>query len=214
MASEFLEVAKQVFEIKRIPMTPRQIVDYAISQGMFSDKRAGKTPHQTMKSKLSVHVRRQGEASIFVRTAPGRFFLRELATPDQLYEAIPYQKSMAGEEVLVFNTALMDSSWRFQGIQRTWKKIHDKLFRHGNCTHIPRLTAERIDTHKQLLTYVLVTRGEDVLSFRRGNYNRTEDYLRGSECIGFGGHVSRKDIDLFSASDMGVRECVIKVGTT
>jgi predicted NUDIX family phosphoesterase/dephospho-CoA kinase len=211
MSSEFLEVAKRVFEARRTPMTPRQIVDFAISQKMFSDKRAGKTPHQTMKSKLSVHIRKHGDASSFVRTAPGRFYLRSLVEPDQtLYEAVPYQKSLSGEDVLVFDTVLMDETWRFQGIQLHWKKIHERLFRRNNCKYLDRLSAESSNSHKQLLTYVLVTRGEDVLSFRRGNYNRTEDYLKGSECIGFGGHVSQRDVNLFSTHDMGLEECVVR----
>jgi len=211
MGSEFLEVAKRVFEAKRMPMSPRQIVDFAVAQRMFSDKRAGKTPHQTMKSKLSVHIRKHGDESPFVRTAPGRFYLRSLVERNQtLYEAVPYQKSMSGEDVLVFDTALMDDRWRFQGIQRHWKKVHDRLFRRSRCKYLDRLSAENSNAHKQVLTYVLVTRGENVLSFRRGNYNRTEDYLKGSECIGFGGHVSQKDFNLFSMHDMGLQECVVR----
>jgi len=78
LKSEFLQVAHQLFQRFRQPMTPIELVDRGIQEGLFSDKRAGKTPHQTMKSKLSVHIRRNGSASIFVRTAPGRYYLREL----------------------------------------------------------------------------------------------------------------------------------------
>jgi len=78
LKSEFLIVAKQVLEIAQRPMRPQEIVSVAIRNGMLSDKRAGKTPHQTMKSKLSVHVRKHGDKSIFVRMEPGKFYLRHL----------------------------------------------------------------------------------------------------------------------------------------
>ena len=45
---------------------------------------------------------------------------------------------------------------------------------------------------------MLVTRGSRLLSFRRGTFNRVEDYLRGSLCIGFGGHVSEFDRTLYN----------------
>jgi hypothetical protein len=76
--SEFLIVARQILESERRPMRPAELVEHALRHRLFSDRIAGKTPTQTMKSKLSVHVRRHGDRSPFVRTAPGRFYLRDL----------------------------------------------------------------------------------------------------------------------------------------
>ena len=73
-----------------------------------------------------------------------------------------------------------------------------------------RRTAELIDDHKQVLTYIIVTRRNQVLAFRRGKLQRIEVYFKGSECIGFGGHVSGDDIDLFSTADMGVMNSAIR----
>ena len=192
-------------------MTPKEIVSVALRQGLFSDKRAGKTPHQTMKSKLSVHVRRNGESSPFVRTGPGKFFLRELLHPGQSpYYADPIKKPKSAEDVLVFNSRWFDEARRFQGIKKSWKKIYKDLLSPNVCSYLNRRDAETIDTHKQILTYVLVTRRGRVLTYRRGNYNRVEDFLRGAECIGFGGHVAGDDMDLFSVQDMGVTNCAIR----
>ncbi len=74
------------------------------------------------------------------------------------------------------------------------------------CTELDRSFAESDDDHKQVLTYILVTRGGDeVLCYQRGSYNRTEDMLRGlGGCVGFGGHVNAEDRDLFADDDAGI----------
>lgn len=211
MKSEFLIVAQQILEHEKRPMTPQEIVSAAIYQQLFSDKRAGKTPHQTMKSKLSVHVRRHGDGSPFIRTEPGKFFLRHLLEPDQEpYLAKPMKKNTSSEEVLVFDSRWFNNARRFQGIRKKWKKFNSELLRSNACDYFNRRYAETIVSHKQLLTYILVTRKGSLLAYKRGNYNRVEDFLRGSECVGFGGHVSKEDLDLFSSNNMGLTRCVIR----
>src|SRR5712671_5204528 len=109
MASEFLLVANQVLERERRALSAKEIVHIALRDGLFSDKRAGKTPHQTMKAKLSVNIRRYGEASPFVRTAPGRFYLRHLLDPKApIYDAPPLRPPNASEHVLLFPTEWLD----------------------------------------------------------------------------------------------------------
>jgi 8-oxo-dGTP pyrophosphatase MutT (NUDIX family) len=43
-----------------------------------------------------------------------------------------------------------------------------------------------------------------LLAFKRGTYNRVEDFLRGSQCVGFGGHVAESDLTLFNKTDLGL----------
>ena len=81
MDSEFLRIAYQVFERELCPMSPMELIDYALDQKMLSDKLAGKTLDRTMSSKLSVHIRTHGVKSPFIRTDRGKFFLRESGAP-------------------------------------------------------------------------------------------------------------------------------------
>ncbi len=102
--SEFLLVAQKLFETEKRPMRPRELVDLAIERKLFTHNIAGATPHQTMKAKLSVHVRRLGEQSTFVRTEPGRFYLRYLLGDSLPYPAPPLTVPRAEERILVFRT--------------------------------------------------------------------------------------------------------------
>jgi predicted NUDIX family phosphoesterase/dephospho-CoA kinase len=184
------------------------MVHAAIEDQLFSDKLSGKTPHQTMKAKISVDIRRKGIRSLFFRTAPGRFFLRSLLDdPSKVYEAEPLQASPATEKVLVFPSKWLDRVGRFQGIRRAWRSFLVTLIKESGCTHMSRMQAEQTEAYKQVLTYTMVTRGNEILAFKRGTFNRVEDYLRGSNCIGFGGHVSEFDKTLYNLrTDLGIAD--------
>jgi predicted NUDIX family phosphoesterase/dephospho-CoA kinase len=210
VASEFLVVAQQVLESERRPLSAREIVDLARERGLFSDKRAGKTPYQTMKSKLSVHVRTLGDGSTFVRTSAGRFALRSQVPNERIYAAPRLEPSPPKERVLVFPSLWLEARGRFQGLRRTWKSLYTELLSSGVLEYLDRRAAEDTEDFKQIITYVLVTRGSSVLSFTRGHYSRVSEALKGRNCIGFGGHVAESDTTLFDASDHGISRCAIR----
>lgn len=204
MASEFLIVAERILRDSAVPLSAQEIVDQALDRQLFSDKIAGATPHQTMKSKLSVAIKKQGPQSAFVRSARGRFSLRDTIDPNAVYEAKPFTKPLSTERVLAFPQSDLDKDLSFQGVKKTWRALHKKLLRPEKVTYLDRITAEGTDEFKQVLTYVLVTRGSSVLCYRRGTFTRAEDFLRGSFCIGFGGHVTQEDNTLLSSADLGL----------
>ena len=192
--SEFLIVAEQVLMNIKEPMRPHDIVNYAVENDLFSKNIAGKTPHQTLKSKLSQEIRKRGDTCKFVRVRPGVFHLRSLLDDSaEIYEAKPYRKPLPVERVLVVPTPTLERIGSFQGIRTSWTKYYDELLHPDNCFFMDRMAAEQNDAHKQLLTYIFVTKGNELLAFRRGIHNRAEDFLKGSECIGFGGHVVEED---------------------
>lgn len=209
--SQFLNVAYQVLALEKRPMRPKEIIDVALQKGLLPDNFSGKTPYQTMKSKLSVHVKRSAEASIFVRVKAGFFYLRELLhDKNEIFTAKPVIKPKSKERVLVVDENWFESNYRFQGLLSDCNEYLSSLLSSQNLTYKERYAAELDDHHKQILTYVLVTRGNSVLCFKRGNYNRVEDFLRGSLCIGFGGHVIEQDKDLFSSADYGLTSCLLR----
>lgn len=200
--SVFLWSARAILLKYRRPMSARQLYDAALEEGFIPDSFNGETPWQTMKSKLSVHIRNLGDESVFVRTNPGRFYLRELIEEAEIYQAPPWQPPSSQEYVSVFPAHLLSpvSSMWFQGISTDLTAL--PIVSDVTCvSHLARPRAELTEDFKQFITYVLVTRRGEVLSFVRGVFNHTAEMLRGSRCIGFGGHVNAEDIDLFSTSE-------------
>ena len=208
MKSEFLIVAQRVLLKEGRPLSAKELVVQGRKRKLFSDAIAGKTPHQTMKSKLSVHIRRFGKQSPFVRTKPGRFYLRQLLEGNtKPFEAQPLTPPKSTELVLVYKANELDKITNWQGVKKTWKKISSSVFSKLSPHYYRRFDVEENDKFTQIVTYVLVTRGDSILAFRRGKYSHTDEYLRGSYCVGFGGHVTQADRDLFNLESMGILEC-------
>jgi predicted NUDIX family phosphoesterase len=109
----------------------------------------------------------------------------------------------ATERVLTIPRSHYEKLLGFQGLRPDDGALVRDLVR-GPVQYIPRTEAEATEDHKQVVTYVLVTHGANVLSFRRGTFNRAAAFLRGSLCIGFGGHAAEGDLSIFSFADAGV----------
>jgi predicted NUDIX family phosphoesterase/dephospho-CoA kinase len=207
--SQFLQAAYVLLQRSGRPMSPKDLVDAAIREGLLSDKRTGKTPRSTMNSKLSVHIKRLGDKSAFVRTGPGLFDLRRLIN-EHTYQAPSRMPAQATERILVFPAAWLDRRGRFQGVIQECQQLAGRLLAEANCTYLGRMHAEQKDDYKQVLTYVLVTRRDEVLAYKRGSYNRVEDFLRGCHCIGFGGHVSSDDLNIMDSQYLGIYNCAAR----
>src|SRR5713101_2457450 len=117
--SLYLWVAEHLFEKYRYPMRPRDMINLAREEGLLPDFLIGKAPHHTIGAKLSVHIRKYGPSSKFVRTAPGLFYLRRLLDKSQsTYEAIKIQPPLSKEKALVFPASWLDiQEVRFQGVR-------------------------------------------------------------------------------------------------
>lgn len=204
--SSFLKAAYSVLKYMRRPLSARAITAAAIREGYLDENRPGQTPWQTMKSKLSVHIRKYGPHSVFVRAGPGKFFLRELLNDSmQLYEAPPFGAGPAHERIVAFPQAHLDSIGRFQGVLRGWEPYYESIARGGTCVVIDRMLAEDSLGFKQVITYVLVRDpAGSLLCFNRGVVNRADDMLRGKSCVGFGGHVKAVPPTLFQSDDIAL----------
>lgn len=209
--SVYLTVAEQLMEkYPNRDFSALEIWQIGRREGLFPDTLLGRTPWNTIKSKISVEIRRNGIASKFVRVAPGRFQLRRRITPDTEYIAPPWAPSPSGESVLALRVDRLPERLRFQGISRHSERVLSVLAERDNLVALDRSFAESTEDYKQLLTYVVVRRGNDVLEYTRGSYNRVEDFLRGARCVGFGGHVTDLDANLFDDTGVGLRPCAIR----
>lgn len=69
-----LAVVEAILRETQVPMSVRQIVEYAGSRLPTKSR----TPDTVVARDLSMDIKRKGEVSLFVRTSPGRYTLREL----------------------------------------------------------------------------------------------------------------------------------------
>lgn len=223
----YLWAAEQIIREQNRPMRVQDIIAQAQESGFFSDEMFSRTPQKSMQARLSMEIVNNGDNSTFVRTGKGVFFLRDLLTKGSAtqvgdgslalkptgelkpYLTKPRRPRQTKENVLVIPGAACRQILDFQGLKQG-TELHFERLIHSEVKHIARTTAEETEEFKQVITYVLVTHKKHVLSFRRGRFNRAAQFLRGSLCIGFGGHVTDEDYSLFSGEDFGIRENAVR----
>ena len=74
-----LAVVEQILRETSVPMSVRQIVEHA--RGRLPTK--SRTPDTVVARDLSMDIKKKGEDSIFIRTAPGRYTIREIYLQSQ-----------------------------------------------------------------------------------------------------------------------------------
>jgi predicted NUDIX family phosphoesterase len=224
---KYLDVAERVLSRHRRPLRSRDLVSLAIEDG-FVESWDSHTPQKSMQARLSIDILNKGPDSRFIRTERGRFYLRDLldaplsksqdlfsTTEETPNYARPFTTSRRTyptplENVLTIPRRHYQQFLNFQSLQLIGPEQVHKLFNPRSISYVPRIRAETLDDWKQVLTYVVVTTRAKVLSFRRGSYSNIAAFLRGSRCIGFGGHVTEHDHTLFSHDDLGVTSSALR----
>src|SRR5690606_40191463 len=71
-----LAVVEEILRETAVPMSVREIVERAGARLPSKSK----TPDTVVARDLSMDIKKKGESSLFIRTSPGRYTLRALAT--------------------------------------------------------------------------------------------------------------------------------------
>jgi predicted NUDIX family phosphoesterase/adenylate kinase family enzyme len=221
-AQTYLRVAETVLADALNPLKAREIVDRGIERGLFGDHTLSQTPEKSMQARLSMDILNLQDNSRFVRTGRGRFTLRstlaantsqtgatETADSEHAREYIAERRILRTpkEEILCVPEESFGTTLTFQGIDADVTPILARLLNGRDDLYIPRSEAESRNDAKQFVTYVLVQCGQRLLFFKRSYLSRAAEFLRGSKCVGFGGHVSAADIDILSRVDRGLSAC-------
>jgi predicted NUDIX family phosphoesterase/dephospho-CoA kinase len=209
----YLWVAETVLRKHKRPLNARALVNYGLEDGLFPATGLSYTPQKSMQARLSIEIL-NNDASIFVRTSRGRFFLRDLMPSSldgalstlKVYTAERHVPRPSTEMVLCVPRQVYDGFLNFQGIGHISERNPIEQLTDEQIAFTRRAIAETDDSSKQVITYTVIQHQSRILSFRRGLYNRAANFLRGAHCVGFGGHVNENDRDLFSLSDLGIRQ--------
>lgn len=188
----FLNAAHAVLERSGRPMTAREITQDALDQGYLST--SGKTPWQTMKSKLSTDILTLGERSLFMRSAEGTFALRAWSKVRAEFVADRFQRALFDEEILVFPASSLRKYAPGPGIHRS---LDDRLLL-AECFGMRRREAEEDLSVIQLVSVFIIRHNDRVLTYKRTR-RLPESRLHGYYSLNFGGHLNPADVvPLFS----------------
>ncbi len=200
MPQTFLQIAEIILRETRKPLTPQEIFRKAEEQKLLQSK--GKTPEFSMKARISTDIRNNGFNSKFMRVGPNRFALREFGLKEHISQ--PFKKSIPKEIITCVKHNKLDSIKSNFGLFTDLDNLYEIIDK-KNLTPLERKVAENSLEYKQLISYVILTNEKgEVLIYRRGAYSNAHEMLKGSACLGFGGHVQNIDTERLFKGFAGV----------
>jgi len=187
MTSRFLSAALQVLRQEKQPLSAKEIATLALARGLLRSE--GKTPAQTMKSKLSTHILAHKQRSLFMRTARGEFALREWGHYPE-HVADRYQKALFDEDIVVFPASALDNFVAGRGLHK--HALHSRVLR-DICRAMRRRLAEEDKTVIQLVSGFNNRHRDKYITHKRTK-RLPEARLHGYSSLTFGGHLNPDDI--------------------
>jgi predicted NUDIX family phosphoesterase len=103
---------------------------------------------------------------------------------------------MRDEMVLCFPRTLLDEIGPFDGVSTNVSAYVPRILEAENTRFVPRSAAEEDPSHKQIIPYVLIRKGDRYLHYVRGK-GSGEKRLVSLGSIGIGGHINHGDENLF-----------------
>jgi predicted NUDIX family phosphoesterase len=203
LKNAYLRLAYEAIVHERRPLSPLEMLQIAQEQGFKPPHLYGVTMHKTLSARLAEHIRTESNSSVFFRTAPAKFYLHSLALePDspqeyaRVYVGNLRSKTIRKEKVLVAPREYLNSV--IFGEYTSYDEGDFQKLLENHCYFVERSNAEADDLIKQFVTFTLVLHESKLLVYRRGQFTTTSSELKGQRSVGFGGHVSDTDFDLFN----------------
>lgn len=191
---DFLRTAYQILADVKRPLSAKEIVEVACERGLLKTK--GKTPWQTMKSKLSTEILSKKTNSVFMRSEAGKFALRAWETQISEHVAERFTKALFDEDIVVFPATSLGRYIRAIGLNTGTLDTRALL---SECVPMKRRQAEEDFTVVQLVSFYIVRFKAKYLTYKRTK-RLPESRLHGYYSLGFGGHLNPDDLPPYLAS--------------
>lgn len=194
----FLDIAESYLRTSGKPMSAREIVSLALQDGVLQT--SGRTPWQTMKSKLSTDILDHGQNSRFKRVFEGVFALREGHGAE--YQAPRFVKSKLDEDIAVIPTSRLGELVGGQGL---WiKPIDRQQLTDLSHSMLRRRAEETYEVIQLVSVFVVAYQGSFLTHLRSARL--PENRLHGEYSMMLGGHLAVEDfaqltLDLFSTGE-------------
>jgi len=186
-------------------MSTKQILKDAFLTGTIPPNLHGRTQHKTLGARLSEDILGRRNRSKFFRVRPGRFFLTELMKDLSLPEdyRVPYiAKRRARELQKEYVAYLVDDAIDPRDHNKCLPpKIIGRLIERKAVAY-HRFSPNR-ESGLDFYTFAFVTRGKEILTYRRGSYREQRSEFVGRPTIGFTTPVCHDDYTLFDYEDHG-----------
>ena len=203
----YLAIAQQVLRAARQPMSPRRILDAAFRASIVPHHLHGKTQHKTLQARISEDILLRRGKSLFFRTQPGRFFLREFQRDLSISEKYRHEfasrrrqrELLKGPALAIDKRDLAHPNGRNNTVdaERVITILTDQRYNYDDPKNAN-------PNSVFIWSFVAVMRDNSVLSYRLGRYRDDRDNFVHKRTIGISSIVYERDRDLFNLDNYGI----------
>jgi hypothetical protein len=196
--NSYLKMSQAVLSKSRQPLTAREILEAAYRLQLVPAHLFGKTQYKTLHARLCEDILHNRRASLFVRTAPGRFSLAscleaggsksEYVAPQRSYQLKKFDVLCANREDLDPVLQIGTSPVEFQSIAQCFRR------------QVPLRLAEKTPSLVYLRLLVIIGSSSGLLTL--GALDGSE--FGGGRAIGLLSFLRGSDADLFSDDPYGI----------
>lgn len=199
--NSYLQIAQSVLQKSRQPLSAREILDAAYRLQLVPEHLFGKTQYKTLQARLSEDLLRNRKRTIFARTGPGRFVLREqlskTKTDNDEYVAPLRAYQLKQFDVICAAQEDIDAMWTAGATVAPFSGLAKAFTR-----QLPLLEVEKEPSLIHIRLLVTIKCLDKFLSM---NSMLTANEASGRS-LGFGGYLKGMDADLFSTDPFGFDE--------
>ncbi|QWK79422.1 winged helix-turn-helix domain-containing protein [Ochrobactrum sp. BTU1] len=207
--SSYLEIAAYVLRSEKRPLSARAILREAYASGIVPHHLFGPTQHKTLQARLSEDILRFRESSLFFRTKPGVFFLREFIVDDTVPNE--FKRSIVARRRTrdLFRGPALTISRRdipetlFSSKYVSGDLLND-IFLKGQYRYVDR---KKLDDDDILIWAASsLTKPGKILSYRTGRYRDDRDDFANKRSVTFSTLVSDSDRTFFDYDHFGITD--------
>jgi len=204
--NSYLSIAAKVLHETRQPLSARQILRAAYQLQIVPSDLYGKTQHKTLHARIAEDILRNKGRSEFVRTEPGRFFLRKFLFDRNIpyrykkeYLAPLRSDQLKDFYVLCIDKNALEHAQELHGSYIELKRITPFPAKYG---HLSTIQGDANIYYVRVI--VMLSRGRQLLLHRTPS--TFGDSLAGTASVGLMGFVKREDYTLFAQDRFGIQE--------
>lgn len=200
----YLDIAASILRGSRRPLSPREILKRGYESEVVPARLYGQSQHKTLQARLSEDILVRREKSLFFRTSPGRFFLREFindstVAPEYRNPIIARrrQRELPQRNALAIESAVASGLTTYAPLVDTsnvLKLIAERSFHYAPSTKL------RTANDVLVWSFVMVMREANILTYRRGRYREDRDAFVQRRSIGFYSPVEAMPIEWFEGN--------------
>ena len=213
MTNTYLAIAAQILESERRPLSSRAILAEAYKSGIVPSNLHGKAQHRTLQARISEDIVSKRDHSLFFRTSPGKFFLRDFLSDPGIPSEFrkPFYAHRRLRELIRGPVLAIMSGCIPELIDKTLSidpSTVTRLLVRGVHSYI-NLKKSREDFFI-VRPFVCVFKGPRILTYRVGRYRDDRESFLSKRSIGFSTLVSPNDHTLFNNRDAGIIDAGVR----